>query len=208
VQFYTVSAVYHTTCRVRTCCQVLLPLCNSSHFKWGCKALHAEHRIQAKQETQHLFLNASAPEPGVMLATEAGQVDVQDIVDRQVHVTLKSQPCRCYQLLTVHPECHMSPIQVSATAKYYSMQKQICRPSRLFALTTTAAVPISSPSASWFLFSFKSWRGQDRLGYIQQLESRAPLSKLALPGSQLPPNVQPSQLQVCDGSSIAHVGMC
>jgi hypothetical protein len=49
----------------------------------------------------------------------------------------------------------------------------------------------------------KAWRCQDRLGYVQQLESRAPLSKLAQPGSQLPPNVQPSQLQLklCGGSN-------
>lgn len=53
------------------------------------------------------------------------------------------------------------------------------------------------------LLSFKAWRRQDRLGYIQQLESRAPLSKLAQPGSQLPPNVQPSQLQVTEGGNIA-----
>lgn len=50
---------------------------------------------------------------------------------------------------------------------------------------------------------FKAWCCQDRLGYVQQLEARAPPSKLAQPGSQLPPNVQPSQLQLklCGGSN-------
>lgn len=61
--------------------------------------------------------------------------------------------------------------------------------------TALSAVP-GLPNVHNVLCRFEAWRCQDRLSYIQQLQARAPRSRLALPGNQLPPNVQPSQLQV------------
>ena len=68
----------------------------------------------------------------------------------------------------------------------------------LFCMSILSLIPIQNYTGLCHHARFWESVVPDKLSYVRHLQQQAPQHKLAKPGGRLPPNVQPSVIQVSD----------